>query len=392
MSIGLYIPCFNAARHIREVLDAVFTQRLRPDEVVVLDDASTDRIHEIIVRYPVRIIRHPTNKGLAAARNTAIKNLHTEFIASLDADCVPESDWLERLMRGFRSSKRAGLGGRLIETYTRTLSDQWRSVHMRQDWGEKKRNPRFLFGSNTVFRRSAIIKAGWYNEAYRNNYEDVDMCNRLKKLGDTMAYEPRAIAYHRKKDDIASLLNSHWQWNFAYYQKRNFYASPKRFALKLKYNIYGLANRYIEHDLAAGRSQLAYLDFLLALHHSIRDLEYFIRPRAPQKDNAMQNFLMFNAVSVRVVQHYFRNGNFKRALYRHLLCSLGRTKTVSLFEKALYGSDVHLGWSVLLKKKYTAAYPFLKSFAFHLYWWLDKLERNPDNIIKKIALAAKETE
>ena len=69
----------------------------------MVDDGSCDKTIQIVSQYPVKIIRHKANKGLAAARNTAVKNIKTDFVASLDADCLPEPDWLLRLMNKFNS-------------------------------------------------------------------------------------------------------------------------------------------------------------------------------------------------------------------------------------------------------------------------------------------------
>jgi GT2 family glycosyltransferase len=178
-------------------------------------------------------------------------------------------------MERFDSSRIVGVGGKLLETYTSSVFDLWRSVHMKQYWEDREVTPPFLFGSNVVFRREALINIGLYNEAYKNNYEDVDICNRLKEKGYVLIYEPKAIAHHLRTDDICSILNSYWEWNSAYYQKKGYYSNSENFISKLQDNL-GLANRYIEEDIAFERYQLLYLDFLLAIHHSLKDFEYFI--------------------------------------------------------------------------------------------------------------------
>lgn len=146
---------------------------------------------------------------------------------------------------------------------------------MRQYWEKDQGTPPFLFGSNTVFRKRPLEEVGLYNENFKNNYEDVDICQRLKKNGYNFNYEPQAVVYHFKQDTLSTLFNSYWQWHLFYYKKENFYSSSDNFLAKLKDNI-GLANRYLTEDMQAGREQLLYLDFLLTLHHSIKDFEYFV--------------------------------------------------------------------------------------------------------------------
>ena len=66
MKIALYIPCFNAEKTIRVCLNAVFHQVRPADDILVIDDGSTDMTVKIAKKYPVRIITHVKNLGLAS--------------------------------------------------------------------------------------------------------------------------------------------------------------------------------------------------------------------------------------------------------------------------------------------------------------------------------------
>ncbi len=83
--VGLYIPCYNAEKTLPACIEAVLGHSYRLKEVMVVDDGSTDLTQQVANRYPVRVIAHPFNKGLAAARNTAICHMDTEYVASVDA-------------------------------------------------------------------------------------------------------------------------------------------------------------------------------------------------------------------------------------------------------------------------------------------------------------------
>jgi len=87
---------------------------------------------------------------------------------------------------------------------------------MKQHWGEKRVvNPNFLFGCNTVYRKSAVAGAGYYDEKYRTNYEDVDIGNRLRKRGYNFIYDPGPLTRHYLQDTRKSLLRRVWGWNFS---------------------------------------------------------------------------------------------------------------------------------------------------------------------------------
>jgi glycosyltransferase involved in cell wall biosynthesis len=97
--ISLYVPAYNAEPWLERCLDAIRKQTRPPDEVIVVDDGSRDRTREIAERAGVRVLIHEKNRGLGAARNTAIRNARYDLIASL------------------------------------SLPDRWRAQHMRQHWG-----------------------------------------------------------------------------------------------------------------------------------------------------------------------------------------------------------------------------------------------------------------
>ncbi len=272
MKISCYVPLYNNADTIAYCLDSLLRQSLAPEEILVVDDASSDRSPQIAARYPVKLIRHPRNLGLAAARNTALNNAGGEFIASIDADCTADPGWLHILSGALASSPRAaGAGGRVMETQASSVFDMWRAAHMRQLWQESETNPPFLFGANTIFRSGSLRMVGMYDEALGNNAEDVDICGRLKSAGNDLIYCHNAVVYHQKKDSLKSLFNSHWNWHRLYYEKTGWFRGD--LGAKIRENI-GAANHYLEEDLSAGRHQLLYLDFLLGLFYSFKDLLY----------------------------------------------------------------------------------------------------------------------
>jgi len=214
--ISLYIPCYNAEKHLPPVLQAVLAQTLPPDEILIVDDGSRDRTCEIAARHPVTILKHERNRGLGAARNTGLRAARNDLVASLDADCVPDPRWLERLAASLADARAAMAGGRLVETVLTSLADRWRKAHMPQDWGDVPLvNPRILFGSNTLLKKSAVAEAGGYDETMRTNGEDVDLSQRLRARGYDLVYQPAAVVRHIRHDTIPSVLNAYWRWWFS---------------------------------------------------------------------------------------------------------------------------------------------------------------------------------
>ncbi|MHC5139531.1 MAG: glycosyltransferase family 2 protein, partial [Planctomycetota bacterium] len=97
LTISAVIPAYNAAKYIARSIDSVLAQTHPVDEIVIVDDGSTDNTAAIIKDYgdKVRYIHQP-NAGVSAARNTGIEAATGNWIAFLDAD----DEWLpEKIKR-----------------------------------------------------------------------------------------------------------------------------------------------------------------------------------------------------------------------------------------------------------------------------------------------------
>ena len=273
LPITLYIPCYNGARFLDRVLPAVLTQTYPISEIMVVDDGSTDRSAETAERHGVRVIRHETNRGLGATRNTAVRAARTDFVAALDADVVARPEWLAYLVENLASGEFGAASGNLIETVDRTVADRWRAVHMQQGWGEERMiDPDFLFGNNGLYEKRALLDAGLYDEACRTNGEDVKMGESLKENGVSSVYDPRAVCDHLREDDVHSICRTYWKWVF-FDQEASDWASL-RYTGKQARNT--LLKRFRRADLAARRFDLAWLDTRMYYEWRLHDWKRFL--------------------------------------------------------------------------------------------------------------------
>lgn len=178
-SISAVIPCYNAGAYLREAIDSVRSQTRRVDEILVVDDGSTDQspriADEYAGRFGVRVIHSPSNRGNAAARNLAIREARGDFLAWLDADDTWEPWHIEQVAGLLERTPMAGaafgavrLAGAASGTWEPRFPPGepvdafwdafWRSV-----------GPQMA----AVIRRDALQRIGGYDESMRsaNDYE-----------------------------------------------------------------------------------------------------------------------------------------------------------------------------------------------------------------------------
>ncbi len=280
MKLTVYIPCYNAARFIEASIQALLDQTCPPDEVLVIDDGSSDNSVELASRFPVRIIRHEKNQGLAAVRNTAFANATHSLVGAIDADVLPDRTWLEYLLAHFVDPHVAGVSGRLIEAHRSGPADAWRAEQMTQDLGLKRidieqPSRRRLGGFGTIFRKEAVLSVGGYNEKYRTNYEDVDLCGRLLAAGHKLIFEPRAVAFHQRHDSIQSVVRTSWHWDFYVHY---FQGGYNRIWLKILFH-FRMARVFVWNHLRSKRFSLLFVDIPLPCILSAMDLRYHFSSR-----------------------------------------------------------------------------------------------------------------
>ena len=216
--ITVAIPCYNGAAYVHYAIESLLAQTHPADEILVIDDGSTDESAAVVRRYPVRLVQHKQNKGLATARNTAIAQAQGDIVAFIDVDAFADRNCLEVLLNGYSAPQIGGVGGQGIEVNVRSLADRWRKAHASQSHGRAPKDVPFLYGLCMSFRRKALHQIGGFDVAFRTNGEDMDIGLRLNAAGFRLRYLPDAKVYHQRTDDLDSLQRTMEAWYSAAYR------------------------------------------------------------------------------------------------------------------------------------------------------------------------------
>jgi len=99
MRVSVVIPCYNGEKYIAQAIESVFNQTFKDFEIVVIDDASTDKSPEIVKQLNVRYVRNEKNLGIGGARARGVREAKGEYLCFLSADDLFQPNYLEEMMK-----------------------------------------------------------------------------------------------------------------------------------------------------------------------------------------------------------------------------------------------------------------------------------------------------
>lgn len=213
--ISIIVPTYNAEKTVGKCIESLFVLEYSNYEIIIVDDDSTDKTKEILAEYKNRIrVIEERHSGPSRCRNTAVLEAKGEFIAFTDSDCVVDRNWLKELMKGFVDSDVVSVGGsqyspadetefgKRVQAFfelTGFLSGYIKGKNHNQIV-EVVHNP----SCNVMYRKKVFLEIGGFDEKLWPS-EDVDLDYRLKKGGFIFMYNPKAIVYHYRPENLRQL-------------------------------------------------------------------------------------------------------------------------------------------------------------------------------------------
>lgn len=198
MKISFVIPAYNEAKMVGKCLQSVFAEIERTRkageqfeaEVVVVDNASTDKTREEALKFPNVTVVRENLKGLVYARRAGWVATSGDLVANIDADTMLPAGWLSKAIKAFSKDKNlVALSGPYIYYDLSVFWRAWVKAFYFPGWFVNLFTQRLfgratmLQGGNFVLRRTAWDQAGGFDISISFYGEDADVARRICKQG-----------------------------------------------------------------------------------------------------------------------------------------------------------------------------------------------------------------
>lgn len=209
--VSIVIINWNGQQVLPRCIDAVFAQSYTNFETIIVDNASNgSAIEELRPNPRLEIVRLERNYGFAAANNIGARIARGKWLALLNNDAFPTSDWLAQLLTIAETQPpETFFASRLIQANDPTKLDgegdvyhvsgmAWRRNH-NKDISEAINQIEEIFGAcaaAALYPREAFLQVGGFDEDFFSYHEDIDLAFRLRLCGYRCLYIPTAVVAH----------------------------------------------------------------------------------------------------------------------------------------------------------------------------------------------------
>lgn len=220
--VSVVVPNYNGMDYIEICLNALLRQ-VEPEQIVVVDNGSTDKSPERVARdYPgVRLLLLKKNYGFCRAVNEGIRAVGTPYVILLNNDTRICPGFVEALQRVLDEDPGIfSAGARMLQYHRPELIDDAGNLYCALGWAfargkdkpasrYKKREDVFaVCAGAAIYRRKELLELGGFDEAHFAYLEDIDVGYRARIAGYRNVYEPRARVYHVGSGTSGSRYNA----------------------------------------------------------------------------------------------------------------------------------------------------------------------------------------
>lgn len=210
---SIVIPVYNNSAVTHQCLRHVLESSASSNhvEVIVVDDASLDETPRLLADHGdcIRWVRHVHNQGFARSCNHGAAVASGRYLVFLNNDTIPRPGWLDAMVATIERDNAIGaVGAKLLFPDSRvqhagivfdhTSTPRNAYVGFPADHSVVNRYRAFqaVTGACMLVEREVFQALGGFDEVYRNGFEDVDFCLRLRARGYQIQYCPESVVLH----------------------------------------------------------------------------------------------------------------------------------------------------------------------------------------------------
>ena len=222
-AVTVIIPAYNEAGNLERTLRSLQNQTLAPDEIIVVNDCSTDGTGDIAAKMGVMVLRPPRNTGSKAnAQNYALPYVDTCLTVALDADTSLQDNALEEMAKAINKEDYAAACSFVLPGVVKTIWERGRFIEYMfaftfyksiQEWYGK---PLICSGCFSIYRTAKLVEfGGWPN---RTLAEDMDLTWSYYSKGERVTYVDKAYCYPIEPHNFSFLRKQLKRWSHGFIQ------------------------------------------------------------------------------------------------------------------------------------------------------------------------------
>lgn len=227
LTLSIIIPVYNEERYLGRCLDAIAAQTLTPDEVVIINNNSTDNTLNVARRYKFVRVINEVRQGVLFASRTGFDAAKGEIICRIDADTIVSANWLEEVRGFFELHPNASAVTGNCYFYDFPFKRLVRVVHHSVYYGLQRRiaGTEILWGSNMALKKNAWDTIRRECSERTDIHEDIDISLHLHANGLIISRWPRMVvevSLRRGNLNPSNILTYLWPWPKTYWVNKHY--------------------------------------------------------------------------------------------------------------------------------------------------------------------------
>lgn len=217
MKVSVIIPARNEEKTIASLLKSLLNQTRPPDEIIVVNAGSTDRTAKEVKAFQqlghhIRLLSIPPAYA-GRARNVAIENASCDIIASIDAGCVADENWLQNIIKPFEEDADTDVvGGFFLPPKDLNFFETCASIILYDTIADINPETFSPGGASIAFKKNAWLCSGKFPEQLRTCQDNVFVAN-LRKIGCRFAFAKDAAVYWRPRSSIRQIFKQYFLYS-----------------------------------------------------------------------------------------------------------------------------------------------------------------------------------